>query len=766
MLEKTYSNTMTLLHTVVDRFSKEKKLAFATEPKAQGKIHAPLTADVQFVISHNSPVHPIIKLWILRLLMPLECHHKFIRTNSFLDNEIARLFSFQTKSDIEIENDFTNEIEIALREALNPDDSPEMENHGAPKKTTNDFDANQALIHLKHCYLQTEKVAATIELPQPLADNIKQLAAQVGLSQVESQILAFAVLMHTQRILETAINWLEKLNKHKVYHVLSVLLGFTEVEIREALSRQSVLSQTALLVLSDDRYSGLGGMLNLLSGSFSERFMMERGSPVDWLRDMIIPSQSPHLSLADYPHLQNQLDFLLPYLRKTVDAKQNGINVFLYGAPGTGKTQLSRVLAQYLGCPLYEVASEGAEGNPVNGDQRLRACRTAQAFFQNGPALMLFDEVEDVFKDSYGSAAQTRKAWMNRLLEENPVPTFWLGNSIDSIDPAFIRRFDWVVELPIPPKVQRERIIRESCASVLTDKAIKRLAACEELAPAVVTRAAKVIGNLTDQFPVERLSFALQDLMDKTLIAQGHKGLNSNNSVRLPDFYDPDLLNCDADLTQLAIGIKRHGSARICLFGPPGTGKSAYSRWLAEYLGKPLHIKRGSDLLSMWVGGTEKSIAQAFQEAEQDNAVLLIDEIDSFLQERSSSQYSWEITRVNEMLTRMETYNGVFIASTNQMEGLDAASLRRFDLKVKFDALQPHQAWKLLQSHCHSLDLPEPENSLQFELQRLEGLTPGDFATLERQHLFRPITDAKAFVDALQAECALKSTYQRQSIGF
>jgi hypothetical protein len=44
------------------------------------------------------------------------------------------------------------------------------------------------------------------------------------------------------------------------------------------------------------------------------------------------------------------------------------------------------------------------------------------------------------------STAQTRKAWMNRLLEENPVPTFWLGNSITSIDPAFIRRFDWVIE--------------------------------------------------------------------------------------------------------------------------------------------------------------------------------------------------------------------------------------------------------------------------------------------------------------------------------
>lgn len=100
------------------------------------------------------------------------------------------------------------------------------------------------------------------------------------------------------------------------------------------------------------------------------------------------------------------------------------------------------------------------------------------------------------------------------------------------------------------------------------------------------------------------------------------------------------------------------------------------------------------------------------------------------------------------------------------MDMLDAASLRRFDIKVKFDALKPHQAWKLLQSHCQALGFPEPCNSLQSVLQSLDGLTPGDFATLERQHRFRPITNVKALVDALYAECALKTPHQRQAIGF
>lgn len=420
---------------------------------------------------------------------------------------------------------------------------------------------------------------------------------------------------------------------------------------------------------------------------------------------------------------------------------------------------------------MYEIASEDSDGDPVCGEQRLRAFRAAQAFFKQSPAFMLFDEVEDVFNDGnafFGkkSTAQTRKAWMNRLLEENPVPTFWLGNSIRSVDPAFIRRFDWVLELPIPPKEQRTKIISNTCGHVLTKATIKRLAACEELAPAVVTRAAQVIGSLQNQFPVEQLSNAMQQMMDNTLIAQGHQGLSQSNTIHLPDNYDPDLINCDADLKQIAAGIQQHGSARLCLFGPPGTGKTAYCRWLAEQLDKPLHIKRGSDLLSKWVGGTEKNIAQIFREAEQEKAILMIDEVDSFLQDRSNSQHSWEITGVNEMLTRMETYNGVFIASTNRLEGLDSASIRRFDLKVKFEALKPHQAWQLFNSYCQMFGLSLPQDDLKTALHKLDDLSPGDFAVLARQHRFRPFGDAQSILTALTTECALKTPHKKQPIGF
>jgi len=216
---------------------------------------------------------------------------------------------------------------------------------------------------------------------------------------------------------------------------------------------------------------------------------------------------------------------------------------------------------------------------------------------------------------------------------------------------------------------------------------------------------------------------------------------------------------------QIADGLKAAKSGRLCLFGPPGTGKTAYGRWLADQLGVPLVVKRVSDLMSKWVGESEHNIAKAFREAEAQGALLLIDEVDSFLRDRRSAERSWEASLVNEMLTQMESFNGVFVASTNLMEGIDQAALRRFDLKVKFDFLQPTQAASLLQRCCVSLAIAAPDSADCGRVGRLQQLTPGDFATAMRQHKFRPLTSAAMMVKALAAESAGKER-GRTPIGF
>jgi SpoVK/Ycf46/Vps4 family AAA+-type ATPase len=179
----------------------------------------------------------------------------------------------------------------------------------------------------------------------------------------------------------------------------------------------------------------------------------------------------------------------------------------------------------------------------------------------------------------------------------------------------------------------------------------------------------------------------------------------------------------------------------------------------------PLLLKSASDLMSKWVGDSEKAIAAAFRQAEREGALLMLDEVDSFLREREGAQHSWEVTRVNEMLTRMEGFSGVFIASTNLMDGIDAAALRRFDMKIRFNYLEPGQAALMLERQCAALGLEAPTADVIARAHRLALLTPGDFAALARRHRFTPFVECGQVVDALEQECALKRG-NSASIGF
>lgn len=681
-------------------------------------------------------IDPIVHLWLLRILVKLGGCREFTRSHGFSNDILAET--------------------LGLEQWIN--------------SSWDEHDQKAMQTKLRQLLQQAERKWSRLLPSAYLRFNIDQLSKLVGLSEIDCRILEFTVLLHTERFLDDAADWLGQLSSVKVFRALSIILNFPEAEIRASLGARGILARSGLISIRRNNTGYLRSKLELLSDGFADLMVSIESDPVDLLRGTVSAVSPRQLRLTDYSHIQSSLDILLPYLRHATSTGRHGVNIFLHGVPGTGKSQLTRVLAAELDCELFEVASEDDEGEPSDGECRLRAFQAAQSFFAQRQALIVFDEVEDVFNDGEGifgrkSTAQLRKAWMNRMLEENPIPTFWLSNSIGELDAAFIRRFDMVFELPVPPKKQRERILQESCGDLLDANSITRIAEVESLAPAIVTRASSVIRTIRDELGDKESAAAFEQLISNTLEAQGHKPLMQHNLDQLPEIYDPAFIHADVDLSRIATGLVTARSGRLCLYGPPGTGKTAYGRWLATQLGIPFLVKRASDLMSMWVGESEKNISRAFRQAEQDGALLLIDEVDSFLQDRQHAQRGWEISLVNEMLTQMESFSGVFIASTNMMNGLDPAALRRFDLKVKFDFLRPEQAWELLCRHCEKLNLPEPQSDLQLRIKRLQQLAPGDFSAVLRQHRFNPIQTPAMLVSRLEAECTIKGG-ENVSIGF
>lgn len=238
-------------------------------------------------------------------------------------------------------------------------------------------------------------------------------------------------------------------------------------------------------------------------------------------------------------------------------------------------------------------------------------------------------------------------------------------------------------------------------------------------------------------------------------------------NVQLP--YRAGLINCDTDIEHLTDNLRPGSSVRICSFGPPGTGKSAWARHLAEILKRPLLVKQAADILDKYFGETEKNIAGIFREAKATGSILLLDEMDSFLPDRTNATRHWEVTQANQFLTAMESFEGTLICSTNLRDNLDPATMRRFDFKITFDYLKPEQACEVALDLMEALKAElskEDRGCLSIGLAGLK-LSHGDFAVLLRRYqALRAKPDWATLVADLKTEASFRDRNTSTPIGF
>ena len=299
---------------------------------------------------------------------------------------------------------------------------------------------------------------------------------------------------------------------------------------------------------------------------------------------------------------------------------------------------------------------------------------------------------------------------------------------------------------------------------VATPSFIDRIATWDNLTPSQIEKAAKIARIVAGTPAATELLVVRALKYSAKLLGQTMPTGIAGQSPR----YDLAYLNTSIATAPLIAGLKERPSGSFCFHGGPGTGKTAFARHLADQIDKPLLVRRASDLLGKYVGESERNIANMFQEAREEEAVLVLDEADSLLADRRGAHQSWEVTQVNELLTQMEDFQGIFICTTNQLERLDAASLRRFAFKIRFDTLNREQRRQLFNAELDRL-APGSEMataSVIAKLDRLDKLTPGDFSAVAKQWaLWATHPSADALVAALEEECRVKGNGGR-AIGF
>lgn len=489
-------------------------------------------------------------------------------------------------------------------------------------------------------------------------------------------------------------------------------------------------------------------------------------------------------------------------LKEMINArdKDSGVSVLLYGVPGSGKTSFAASLARDLGKQLYFIAQNDDDGRRISYSPAFRYAALAVAQKQLNPetSILVIDECDKLVENSgigggllrfFGiNAGGTRdgetKGQLNAVMDSNRFTVLWICNSKqDAIDPSSRRRFDYNILFDELSNTAREHIWRNAlkfhkCEGKLSENFIKTVSARYAVNPggiAVAVKNAAALCAKDDKASFEEKTMVFlkahcallgitESTDEKLEPARDYslEGLNIRSGIKLPRLVQvcQNFLKKSASTRDLD---ENRDSPRmnLLLFGVPGSGKTEFVKYLAKALDMKLNVKNASDLLNPYVGVTEQRISAAFQETDPEKEILFIDEGDSMLSSREGAVRTFEVSQVNTLLTEMERFRGIFIVSTNMIQRLDQAALRRFSFRLHFDYLLDEGKEVFFKTYfTDPMGLPELTDEEKRSLFAIENMVPSDFRNVRQQFFYledSALTNSE-IIEALATEVASKTS--------
>jgi hypothetical protein len=637
-----------------------------------------------------------------------------------------------------------------------------LEGYAIHECLSRDWDAFERTVQAQAKTLDSHIEARVSNLPNTVSKRVREFSQIVKLQPVEEKVLTLAFTCAVVGHFRDLLHQLIKGRRGNVAQLWCAILDCTEDELRQALSQSGVLRKSRIL-----RSKGKDTPLP----SISEFWVDVLTDPLESVFDsllkplVIVPG-------AGIPAHMNDDDFGLAVeiLRNGASSAEAGVNLLLYGADSfENRSLLGDLLSQSQKSGYVLKDFENAYGElPC-------ICYVAQRvlFDTHGDdAVLIVERPGDVLERKPPEFLRTmfgielNSAHIapidQLLLDSNPAPTIWAGPGSNNLLEECIARFVFHAPLKKARREDRRAQLERLVVDLKLYKSTKtEILSLEDVSAKQIEaglRASRLSGAVSKREREDALVRAVR----RSLAA-----LKRDTTARVKECvteYSLEYINhagkFGPDQILRALRLRPMGS--MCLYGPPGTGKTQFVEHLAQQLGRRLIVKRASDLLSKWLGDNEKNLAAMFQEAEAEEAILFLDEGDSFLRDRSLATQSWEVTKVNELLQGMERFPGIFIVATNLFRGLDTAALRRFTFKMELRPLNPDQRWAMFVSETgikKSLgDFQRSQkDSWKADLYQMHQLAAGDFATVKRQCILlgETLTPGQ-WVEQLQIECDVK----------
>ncbi|KKM23919.1 hypothetical protein LCGC14_1610330 [marine sediment metagenome] len=460
------------------------------------------------------------------------------------------------------------------------------------------------------------------------------------------------------------------------------------------------------------------------------------------------------------------------FIRLGVEAHSG---ILLYGPPGCGKTLIAKVLASESEANMYSI--NGPEiMNKYYGETEARLRDIFKEAKDNSPSIIFIDEIDAIApkrEEAYGDVEKRvvaqLLALMDGLTERGNVIVLGATNRPDSLDPALRRpgRFDREVEITVPNEDGRLEILLIHTRGMPIDEGIdlKELSSdlhgytgadmkslCREAAMKSIRRYLPEIDLESEKIPSEVLQtmeiklIDFYDAMHEVVPTAMREFYVERSKVWWQDVGGLDEIKKTlTDNLILAMhdpakfnkmGIKPPKGALI--YGPPGCGKTLLARALATESGANMILVRGPEILSKWVGESEKAVREIFRKAKASSpCIVIFDELDSLARFKSSEEGGVGETILSQLLTEMEegvSSRVVVIGITNRPDLLDNSILRTGRLDLVLFVSPPDEKGRLEIIKILTTKMPlSSDVKLQEIAVSTQNYTGADLAALCRE---------------------------------